>query len=208
MVMDLNKYKNDGWGISEIGFEKILEILNLIDFSKFEKYNILEFGSGISTEFFVDYIEKNKLKNVQITSFENDIQYMTKVKHDQLDLKMRKIITCSDSDYTQMFNLKQYDQYKFSELKKKPETRQKNCFYDIEENDLPNSIEFMLLDGPNGNGRNIAFLHIHKKLHKDTIVFIDDYNHYDFIEKFGTFYEYDKLFERPELHSFIMVKVI
>ena len=62
--MDVNKYKNDGWGISVEGFEEIVKILNTIDFSKYQRYNILEFGSGTSTRFFVDYIEENNLKNV------------------------------------------------------------------------------------------------------------------------------------------------
>ena len=208
MVMNLDKYKNDGWGISEEGFKKILEVLNLIKFTKFEIYNILEFGSGISTQFFVDYIDEHNLKNVQITSFENEIQYMTKVTHCQLDLKMRNLVTCNDNDYTEMFNLKQYDSYKFNELTSKPTTRQKNCFYNIEAVDIPISIDFMLLDGPNGNGRNIAYLHTQNKLHDGSIVFIDDYNHYDFLEKFGCFHKYEIVFERPESHSFIIIKLL
>jgi hypothetical protein len=188
MVMDVNKYKNDGWGISVDGFEQIVKILNGIDFSKFDRYNILEFGSGTSTRFFVDYIEENNLKNVYITSFENDMRYSTNVKHPQLDLKLRKLITCDDSSYVEMFNLKQYNQYRFSDLTVEPTARQKNCFYDIKKNDIPDVVNFMLLDGPGGNGRNIAFLHTLGKLQKDSIVFIDDYSHYDFLEKFNLLY--------------------
>jgi len=207
--MNLSKYNNDGWGISTSGFEKMLEILKSTDFKKFERYNILEFGSGISTEFFVDYIIENDLKNVFITSFENDSKFMTLARHQQLDLKLRRLITCNDVDYNEMFNKKAFNPYKVSYLINEPETRQRNCFYNIEENDMPNSIEFVLVDGPSGNGRNLAFLHMLGKLHKDAIVFIDDYRHYDFLEKFKDLYACEELFEKTDIYGcYIILKII
>jgi len=207
--MNLDKYNNDGWGISKTGFEKIIEILNSNKFSDIEKYNIVEFGSGFSTEFFVDYIQENNLNNVFITSFENDTMYMTKAKHPQLKLCLRKLITCSDFDYNNMFVQKTFNPCKVSYLIKSPETRQKNCFYHIEENDIPNSIDFMLLDGPSGNGRNLAFLHTLNKLHKDSIVFIDDYNHYDFVQKFKSLYNCEEIYEKTDDYGcYIILKVL
>lgn len=206
--MEINKYKNDGWGISVDGFEQIIKIFNTIDFSKYLKYNIVEFGSGTSTRFFVDYIEENKLNNVYITSFENDIQYSATIKHPRLSLKIRKLITCDDGSYTEMFNLKQYNSYRFVDLKGKPDSRQKNCFYDIETNDIPNTVNFMLLDGPNGNGRNFAFLHMLDKLEGNSIVFIDDYKHYDFLEKFRSLYNSEELFIKDNISDyFVILKV-
>lgn len=203
--MDLNKYKNDGWGIAISGFEKIVEILNNANLSNVDKYNILEFGSGISTHFFVDFIQENKLKNVYITSFENDPIFMTKARHPQLDLKLKMLVTCNDIDYNEMFNTKIYNSSKVWYRKEKPESRQKNCFYEIEKNDIPDTVDFMLLDGPSGNGRNFAFLHVQKKLHSGSIVFIDDYNHYDFIPKFKSIFNAEEIFELTDKYGCYMI---
>ena len=206
--MVITDYKNDGWGISVLGFEKIYERLNEIDFSMFSKYNIIEFGSGTSTKFFVDYIQEKNLKNVFITSFENDTKYATKARHEQLDLKFRKLMTCSDTDYDEMFKKKGFNQNKMSYLISEPQARQKNCFYDIEENDIPNQVDFVLLDGPSGNGRNFAFLHLLGKLQKDSIVFIDDFNHYDFLEKFLLLHNGIEIVRNVEPNDrFVMLKV-
>jgi hypothetical protein len=61
---------------------------------------------------------------------------------------------------------------------------QKNVFYDIKDEQLPDVIDIMIVDGPHGNGRSIAFLHGINRLKSGSYVVIDDYNHYDFIEKF------------------------
>ena len=53
--MNIDKYKNEGWGISKKGFissEKILKILNETN----KNLTILEFGSGLSTSFFIDFL--------------------------------------------------------------------------------------------------------------------------------------------------------
>ena len=39
-------------------------------------------------------------------------------------------------------------------------TRQRNNFYNIQPGDISGVYDLMILDGPNGNGRNIAFLHM------------------------------------------------
>ena len=59
----------------------------------------------------------------------------------------------------------------------------RNCFYDMTENDLPDDIDLVILDGPNGNGRSISFLHLKNKLSNGAYILIDDSDHYDFIER-------------------------
>ena len=50
-MMDLNRYKNDGWGLSK---KQMTELLNLINDYKKSVVRIIEFGSGKSTEFLGD----------------------------------------------------------------------------------------------------------------------------------------------------------
>lgn len=124
--MNIEKYKNSGWGLSKLGLQKLLEILD-----NFTNARIIEFGSGKSTEFFNDYIiETNK-----------------------------------------------------------------NNFYEIKNNEITGTYDLVVLDGPNGNGRRIAFLYLINHLRNGTFVFIDDYTHYDFIERFGQLFDYEIYFE-------------
>ena len=67
--MDLNNYKNNGVGMSKTAFREIYKILE-----KKETCNIIEYGSGISTKFFVDYKLYSK-KNIYIKSFDDNPKY-------------------------------------------------------------------------------------------------------------------------------------
>ena len=48
---------------------------------------------------------------------------------------------------------------------------------------MPENIDLVVLDGPNGNGRSISFLHLKDKLSKKSFILIDDSDHYDFVER-------------------------
>jgi hypothetical protein len=92
------------------------------------------------------------------------------------------------------------------------EASQKNNFYKIEESDLNGVYDIVILDGPNGNGRNFAFLHIKQYLNSGSIIYIDDYNHYDFVEKCLDNIDCDIIFKHTEgigtgLDNFVIVKV-
>ncbi len=191
MYMVIEKYKNDGWGISLEGFRQIYKLLQA-------GFNVVEFGSGISTIFFEDY------KDINVISFENDPDYLPDVS--KVCVKYRPLVHCSDDDYERMFINKELAEMKPYPLK--PSTRQRNCFYDIRAGDLPEKVDFVLLDGPNGNGRNIAFIHLKDKLHRGAVVFIDDYNHYDFVQIFGLFFKYEILYKHDSIGDvFIILQV-
>jgi len=189
-MVNLEKYKNDGWGLSKKCLQDIFLIVKSYDL---KPINVLEFGSGVSTEFFVDLILDGK--KINIVSYDDDIQFSTKAKHENLKLIITDLVECYDSDYEKQFIEKKYNPNLFYKLLSDKDTKQKNVFYKIVEEDLPKNIDIMILDGPHGNGRNIAFLVCNGKLKKGSYVVIDDYNHYDFVEKF------EKIFDNVELIS-------
>jgi hypothetical protein len=183
--MDLDKYKNNGWGLSKKAFKSIEEHLILLQ----DNINIIEFGSGISTDFLADY----KLyynKNIYITSFDNSYDYCYKNlnNHKFVDLKIRELVTCNNDIYEDMFKNKKIDFDKMIIKKDISTTRQINCFYNIKNNDLKDNYNFVIIDGPNGNGRNFAFLVLLNKLKKGSYILIDDYNHYDFVPRMKSLY--------------------
>ena len=98
-------------------------------------------------------------------------------------MKHRFLIKCNDSDFDLMFKDKVYNEDNFSRCDDDEYEIYdgKNFFYDLWENDLPDDIDLVMLDGPNGNGRSISFLHLQNKLKDNSFIFIDDYHHYDFL---------------------------
>lgn len=191
--MNYNNYKNDGWGLSELSLKKITEIIE----NKINKnvVKVVEFGSGISTKFLVDLNYESK-KEILITSFDNDPEYS--YKGDGATLYMRKLIECSDKEYNLMFNNKKYNRNYMKSKTSPLTTRQKNCFYDIEKDDLVGYYDLMILDGPNGNGRNISFLHMKDHLKSGSYVLIDDFNHYDFIDRLLLIFDANLIFENND----------
>jgi hypothetical protein len=56
--------------------------------------------------------------------------------------------------------------------------------------------DLVLIDGPNGNGRNFSYIHLKNKLNSGAYIIIDDYFHYDFVEKCLMFFDCEILEER------------
>ncbi|MEZ0373332.1 MAG: hypothetical protein ACAI44_29860 [Candidatus Sericytochromatia bacterium] len=71
-------------------------------------------------------------------------------------------------------------------------TRLANGFYAVDCGELfePGSIDAIVLDGPNGNGRALAFALLYPFLKPDAWILIDDYDHYPFLEQLGRLYAY------------------
>ena len=204
--MEYDKYVSR-WGISLDGLSDIQSILDS-DLHDHVNYNIVEFGSGFSTMFFLDYVISRRLVNVKITSFENRVEFAAKIEHPQLDLQLRPLLTCSDEDYDNMFDRRIYMPQCMNWYMDKPKSRQKNCFYQVRDGDLPARVDFVLLDGPNGNGRNISYLFLKDIVSPGAYVFIDDFDHYDFVDKFGLFFKYDIIIKREEKNDrYIILKV-
>ena len=191
--MNIEKYKNDGWGLSKLVFSKIEEIITNTEKKEF---NILEFGSGTSTKFLSDLSLELKDKKIKITSFDNDERFMYKSKpDDNIDLKVRELIECDDEHYEKMFTEKKYLKYGMHVKRSALSTRQKNNFYDLQKNDLNNFYDLIILDGPNGNGRSISFLHLISHVKSGTLIIVDDCTHHDFIEKIGSTLNVEEIFK-------------
>lgn len=192
-TITFDAYKNDGWGLSKLAFRKLYDI---IDDNSRPSFRIIEFGSGISTKFLIDCALKMIPKQIEILSFDNDPEYMFKSSPEYyfFNLLLRKLIECDDDAYELMFENKHYSRNLMHDKNSPLTTRQKNNFYDIKSRDIHGHYDLMILDGPNGNGRNIAFLHMIGHLKSGSYVFIDDFTHYDFIERFKSIYMADEIF--------------
>lgn len=184
--MELEKYRNDGWGISIEGFECLLDALRRKAESSADEIRVLEFGSGTSTQFFLD-AHLRGVARLHVDSFDNDIAYAfkpTKESEGIVSLLIRPLVDCAPLQYEKQFRDHSFDRALMTRKTSPVHTRQSNTFYDLEQGDLNGIYDIVVVDGPHGNGRNFAFLHILGHVKPGTVVFIDDYNHYDFEQRF------------------------
>ena len=175
--MNFQKYANNGWGLSRKALYELYWIVRIGD-------RVLEFGSGKSTEFLLDLN-----RDLQITSFDHDPSYA--FKSDIVNI--RPLVETSDYWVDYMFEKKEYNRT-FMDLKvDKPSTRQRNCFYDLKPYDIHGIYDVVILDGPNGNGRSLAALILKDNLEKGSIVLIDDFRDYDFLDYFSIVFDFNIL---------------
>jgi hypothetical protein len=201
---DFDSVYRDGWGLHK---ETSKFIVNLSDKIK----NVVEFGSGGSTHLLLD-IKKNLGYNFNIDSFDHNEKFSYQVKGDEENFKLniRELVQFNQVDYNEMFSNK-----KISEQTNKVDdifnTRLQNAFYNIKEGDLRNDYDLVILDGPNGNGRNIGYLHLINRLKSGAIIIIDDFDHYDFVEKCQYMFDVEileqKKFDHPlKGHCILKIK--
>jgi hypothetical protein len=163
---------------------------------------------------FLSDVVINNIKKLKVTSLDNDINYMYKKSdnEDYINLLVRDLVECNDTNYIKQLNDKKYDKSLMYKKKSDLTPTQKNNFYDIQEDDLVGFYDIIILDGPNGNGRNLAFLHLQKHVKEGSIIFIDDYNHYDFLERCQSMYDTEILFKHTEgvsngKDNFVIMKI-
>ena len=176
--LDIENYRNTGIGLSRNCFINIKKILDNMD--NIDNINILEFGSGNSTNFFVDY-KLYTNKNIYIDSFDDSHKYCYKNTNNYnfVNINICQIITCSESDFNNMFSEKTYNHNVFKKYEHIPGAnlwRPRNCFYDLSKIDFNKKYDIVVIDGPHGNGRNIAYLHIKNILNPNAFIIVDDYN--------------------------------
>lgn len=179
--INLNKYYNDGWGLNR---KSLITVYDLIKNHPKKNLNVIEFGSGSSTGFFID-LHLNRVKSLNITSFDHDPKYAYKNEKNLsfLNLNITNLEKSSDDDFEKMFKEKTFLKEKMTSLSGEVSIFERNVFYNMSDIKLPTHFDFVLLDGPSGIGRSIAFLHLKNMLKSGSYIFIDDHNHYDFVER-------------------------
>jgi hypothetical protein len=192
--IDINKYKNDGWGLSKLEFDLLYDELKKIDSDK--EFNVVEFGSGRSTEFLIDV--KNVLiqPKLKICSFDDSTEYAYKGRHEDLILNIVPLVDTEDSQFEEMFLNKKYERLIMRDKLTPVHTRQKNTFYKVDESQLPENIDLLIVDGPHGNGRSLAYLHCMNKLKNGSLILIDDASHYPFYEHLNMLCKTEIIYEQ------------
>lgn len=205
--MNYEEYWKNGMGLHSSQLKHIEDIVVNNNVK-----TIVEFGSGQSTKFLSD-LRKAKGFDYKVYSFDHHPQHCYKREHDFLNSHLFDIMSCDDESFEDMFVKKTYSRKGFTNCQnQKDDFRTKNSFYDITEDHLPDNIDLVILDGPNGNGRSISFLHLKHKISKNCVILIDDSDHYDFIERCSQVFDTEILVHvnDPQIHplfNYAIVKV-
>jgi hypothetical protein len=202
--VEYSKYNTSNWTLSKLALEKIAEFLDSL---RAKNIRVVEFGSGVSTEFLHDYAMQSS-KNVEIVSFENMNRFAYKpTDDDPVDLKMRPLVCCTDEDFAFMFSEGELDQSLMGIKKGGPSTRQKNTFYDVREGDLSGKYNLVILDGPNGNGRSLGYLHVMPHLKRGTVILIHNHSQHGFLDTAKDLFEGEIVFESGESNEFALFRI-
>ena len=186
-----------------------------------EKVNIIEFGSGDSTEFLVKLKRLNGL-NINITSFDNSEKYsylsrMSKGDKEFLDLHITKTVQYSEKDWEKVMSGDLDTLISKGKVLDDKDVegnfRIERSFYDVSNIPLKEKYDIVILDGPNGNGRSAAFTYVKNNVKTGTIIFVDDYWHYDFIKECKQIIDAKVLFEVKKqgfhkLHGYAILEVL
>lgn len=172
--------------------------------TKQNQYHICEFGGGQSTIFWNILSNHTKLK---VTTYEHDpdwAKYLQEkiqnknisIKHCelmQIDAQDREDLFLNPNDSSEIWKKSKHNippqQYKDPVLK--------GAFYNVETEQFPNSkIDAIILDGPHGNGRSMCFPLFFSHIEKGTIILLDDYHHYPFLDDLSRLFNYEILHQR------------
>ena len=195
------KYCNP-WGLCLSAYSQLDTLL-----SGCQNIRILEFGSGSSTEFLCDFALKNG--TVEITSFDDNFKYMFKLQYPFLKMCLRGLLETDVDSYEKMYSERRYSPELMHSKVSKYDTRQELNFYDILPDDIVGDYDFVILDGPNGNGRNFAFLILLGHLKFGSYILIDDITHYDFIERFLSLFKAECVFlDSSDKNNFAIFRII
>jgi hypothetical protein len=167
MVTDFKKYESNGWGLSTECFKYIIDIMNSDNITR-----VLEFGSGKSTYFLRDM-------GVDYISFDDSTRYAADLKN----VFIRELVQISDDDFNDVIkNKKSFFDVSEKSINFKISTRQRNCFYNVQPDDITGRFDMVIVDGPHGNGRGIAYSIIKEYIRFGGYIVIDDFTHYPFVE--------------------------
>lgn len=197
----------DGWGYEGMALSKraLVHLCRRLE-AKEETCHVLELGGGQSTLFWREICSLDLLP-VKVSVLEHHREWMK---------RLSKLVEDTESITIYLQTLKQITdkewEFIFSDPEKAlahwplfgspvPESHYDlytihNTFY-AEVDHLPlkkQSLDVMIVDGPHGNGRSLAFPLFSQLLKPDALVLVDDFDHYPFLDDLERVFHYEEIY--------------
>jgi hypothetical protein len=173
--------------------------------------SVVEFGSGKSTALLSHLKAAYQIQDMRVVSYDSSAHWAA-AGSVGVDVRVRGVSTCTDEAFERMFAERRYDSSAMSPgehllpldwhirngwYKVHPSELLLLCAYSDSESADPSLVntpfDLVVVDGPNGNGRSLAFLAIQHCVKVGTVFFIDDHMHYDFVERLQQVFRVEKL---------------
>jgi len=155
--------------------------------------HILELGAGQSTLFWYSLIKDHSL-NLTVTSLEHHPIWADYVKKrigncELLRIELLDLKVIDEEEWAKVFDEPKEAANVWKTLGTKVQEEKfenysmHNTFYEVppELFAIMKSIDGLIVDGPHGNGRSLAFPLFHNYFNPDAVVLIDDIDHYNFL---------------------------
>ena len=163
-----------GWAVSLLAMRAIASLV-----SESRVLSVVEFGPGVSTVFLDDYLSAKS----KIVCYEHQSAFADRVSKATSDRVCvnRVPLVQYNNDFAASCNGEKIA----ASPSRVPEseftnTRLSNAFYDVDA--ITDPIDLLVVDGPNGNGRSLAFAKARPGLCDGALILIDDCNHYPFVQ--------------------------
>lgn len=170
-----------------------------------EPLHVLELGGGQSTLFWRSLLALELLA-VKVTTLEHQPTWagelQTRVEGQPIRVVRQPLKQIGDEDWERLFA----DPDQAAGLWERiggevPESQYghytiRNTFYGDVASMMPppQSIDAMIVDGPHGNGRSLAYPLFAPALKTGALVLIDDFDHYPFLADLGRIFRYEELY--------------
>ncbi|MCH5586717.1 class I SAM-dependent methyltransferase [Shimazuella sp. AN120528] len=204
-VIQLSAQSGWGYGGMALSSRAITHLCRRLE-DRDEPYHILELGGGQSTLFWNELLN-SELLPLRVTTLEHHHEW-AKVLSDRVEnsdhirIFPQTLKQISDREWEEIFTT----QDQFLTLWKssgKPVSVQdydlftiRNTFY-AEVGDLPlkeKSIDVMIVDGPHGNGRSLAYPLFRNVLKPNALILVDDFDHYPFLQDLQRVFSYEEIY--------------
>lgn len=175
-----------GWAISRFALRAVAK-----EIEQRTVENVLEFGPGSSTVFLDNYLEPQ----CKIWCFEHQTQYAESVERAtsaRCNVMQRELVQFDNASFNAIMSGVPLSDRRLNRVPVAQadysKTRMPNLFYDLRDfsavERMDDALDLVIVDGPNGSGRSIAYSLMRDHVRSGTLVLIDDCNHYPFVQQF------------------------
>lgn len=211
LVRDIEKAitisEQDGWGYGGMALSKraLVHLCRRLDEKK-DTHHILELGGGQSTLFWRDLYALDLLP-IQVTTLEHHNDWAKQLSQrvegiENITIYPQTLKQITDQEWERIFSQPEEAHTLWASYGTTVPEHQhnlytiRNTFY-ATLHQLPleeQSIDIMIVDGPHGNGRSLAYPLFFRVLKPDAFVLVDDFDHYPFLKDLGIVFHFEEIY--------------
>jgi hypothetical protein len=182
--------------------------------------HLVELGGGQSTVFWTSLVSLGLL-DVRVTTLEHNVAWAAELKnrihHPSIEVIKQSLKQAGDEEWKKMFAdpglAPQIWEEHATEVGEELHSHYtiRNAFYgEAHKLELAAaSLDALIVDGPHGNGRSLVFPLFAEALKPGSLILIDDFDHYPFLDDLGIIFRYEELYrEYSNEKRWVLVKAL